>query len=192
MAFEKFCEEKEKPAFISYAGYDINELWRPIHEQIEKYADNKIGLHVKYKYEEVFQYLENTNISQANVLILQYVISHFYNTGQIHQIDEFFDKIIERVIKRRETKNPFIILINDVNSCNRGRDYFFNLKEKLDNAGFSLWYNQYYFAYNIRDEHQIYGTRHKNNKICFKLKEGLEGYEPWKECSSAQMLIELR
>lgn len=132
-----------------------------------------LHLHVKYKYEEVFQYLENTNILQANVLVLQYVISHFYNTGQIYQIDEFFDKIIERVIERRETKTPFIILINDVNSCNRGRDYFLNLKDKLDNAEFSLWYNQYYFDYNIRDVHQIYGTRHKNNKICFKIKEGM-------------------
>jgi len=67
-------------------------------------------------------------------LVLQYVISHFYNTGQIEKINEFFDNLVERIIMYRNERKPFVIIINDVNSTYRGRDFFIDLCKKLSDA----------------------------------------------------------
>lgn len=63
--------------------------------------------------------------------MLQYVISHFYNTGQICKIELFYERLIENIILRKEKGKPFVILINDVNSNNRGRDLFESLCKNL-------------------------------------------------------------
>ena len=43
-----------------------------------------------------------------------------------------------------------VILINDVNSVHRGRDYFSDLVEKLKDAELHGSYRAFYFDYNIR------------------------------------------
>ena len=45
----------------------------------------------KFRYWDVVT--EDFSISDANVVILQYVISHFYNTGQTYEIQGFFCKV---------------------------------------------------------------------------------------------------
>jgi len=79
-------------------------------------------------------------------LVLQYVISHFYNTGQIEKINEFFDNLVERIIMYRNERKPFVIIINDVNSTYRGRDFFIDLCKKLSDADLHGVYSQYYFV----------------------------------------------
>ncbi|MBU9738034.1 hypothetical protein [Diplocloster agilis] len=53
MAFEKYCEEKETLQTIAYFGFDKNELWRPIHEEIGEYVKNKDNMRVKFRDEEI-------------------------------------------------------------------------------------------------------------------------------------------
>ena len=192
MAFEKYCNEKETNQSIAYVGFDKNKLWRPIHEKIKEYAEYKDNMRVKFKDEEIFDYLGRKSVSRVNVLIMQYVISHFYNTEQIGQIEKFFDELVYSIVKHKETDNPLVIIINDVNSCYRGRNYFEELVQKLDEEGVNCTSQGYYFDYGITNVNQRYGKKHGKNNICFSMQDGLEEYEPWGKCSGAQMLIEVR
>lgn len=134
---------------------------------------------------------EEYNISNANVIVLQYVISHFYNTGQIGEIESFFEKLVQNIILHKKQGKPLVVLINDVNSNNRGRENFQKLVEKLDGKGFTENSQGYYFDYNIKNEFQRYGIKHESNKILYNIPDGLSIYQPWEECSSAQLLIEV-
>lgn len=132
-------------------------------------------------------------IPDANVVVLQYVISHFYNNGQIGQIKEFFQKLIDTIIAHKQKEVPMAILINDVNSNNRGRDYFSDLIEMMKASDIHGRYSKYYFGYNIVHSGQQYGERHESNKIIFALPDEFERiYQPWRSCSSAQLLIEVQ
>lgn len=192
MAFEKYCEEKETPQTIAYVGFDKNELWRPIHQEIEEYVKNKDNMRVKFRDEEIFDYLDRKSVSRVNVLILQYVISHFYNTEQIGQIETFFEELIDKIVRYKEKDKPLIIIINDVNSCYRGRNYFEKFVQKLKQEEMDCTSQGYYFDYCITNDNQRYGKKHEKKDICFTMQRGLEEYEPWEKCSGAQMLIEVR
>lgn len=114
---------------VSYIGIDVNEKWKPIHEQIKSYKTKNLRK-TQFKYMDAVT--EEYNISNANVIVLRYVISHFYNTGQIGEIENFFEKLVRNIILHKEQGKPLVILINDVNSNNRGRDNFKKLVEKLE------------------------------------------------------------
>ena len=134
---------------------------------------------------------EEYNILNANVIVLQYVISHFYNSGQIGEIESFFEKLVQNIILHKEQGKPLVVLINDVNSNNRGRDYFEKLVEKLDGEGLIENSQGYYFDYNIRNEFRRYGIKHESNRIVYNIPDRLSTYQPWEVCSSAQLLIEV-
>jgi len=190
MAFESYVNETDPSKAISYLGIDINELWKPIHNKIKEY-DSKIIYKTRFRYDDAFKYLDQMIIKDANVLILQYIISHFYNTGKIGQLDTFFDELIHGIVKHKNNDMPFIVIINDVNSNNRGRDYFLELRTKLKEADFHGCATQYYFDYNLKSEHQRYGICHKSNDILYEIPFGFDKYEPWEHCSSAQLLLEI-
>ena len=191
MAFEQYVHETDSSKKISYLGYDINELWKPIHEKINEYHCYEI-IKTRFQYEDVIKFFDVRTVEKANVLVLQYVISHFYNTGQIKIIRQFFFDLIKNVVKARNNDEPFIILINDVNSCNRGRDFFGDFVEALKTNNYHGHCGCFYFEHIIKDDRQRYGEKHPRNNTLFDLSEyDLEIYEPWQVCSSAQMLIEI-
>ena len=190
MAFEKYCHEISVDKSVSYIGIDVNEKWKKIHDDIKNYRTKTLRK-TQFFYQDAVA--EDIDIAHTNVVILQYVISHFYNTNQIGLIDSFFDKLIRQIIQKREQGNPFVLMINDVNSTYRGRDYFVKIIEKINQTDLrnSLHTERFYFDYNIQNEHQRYGTCHNLKQIVFKLPRELGIYEPWEECSSAQLLVEL-
>lgn len=192
MAFEKYCKEKNSSQLIAYVGFDKNELWSPVQKKIEEYTENKDNIRVRFKNEEIFDYLSRKPVARVNVLIMQYVISHFYNTKQIGQINKFFEELVDRIVKQKETDNPLVIIINDVNSCYRGRNYFEEFVQKINEKGVNCTSQEYYFDYRIMNENQRYGKKHEKENICFTMQGGLGEYEPWEKCSSAQMIIEVR
>lgn len=191
MAFEQYAFESEDIKDIRYSGVDVNPLWKPIHNKIKNYSSDSIS-DTKFVYNDAIKYFNTNQIKDINVIVLQYVISHFYNTGQINQIKHFFTNLVNNVIKNRNNNEPLIILINDVNSCNRGRDFFIDLVNILDSNHFVSKYGQFYFDYRIQNDFQRYGEMHLRNNTLFNLSEyDLDIYEPWEQCSSAQMLIEI-
>ena len=191
MAFEQYVSETDSSKKIGYLGFDINELWQPIHDKINEYNCPVIKK-TRFKYEDVIQFFDARAVKEANVIVLQYVISHFYNTNQTHQIKSFFANLIENVVKHKDNGEPFVILINDVNSCNRGRNFFEDLVEALKSHNYHGQFGCYYFDYRIQNDFQRYGDKHPSNGTLFNLSEyDLKIYEPWEVCSSAQMLIEI-
>lgn len=192
MAMESFLSEKnwkDKP--ICYHGIDLNPLWKPIHQRISEYQSPFIQ-EAKFCYNNAISVIESTPIANANVLVLQYFISHLYINNQIEQLQSLYDSIIENIVLRRNPKTPFIIIINDVNSCNRGRDFFEGIVGKLASANIHGTCSKYYFDHNIINEHQCYGMQHPDKHILYgPISESFRKYQPWEFCSSAQLLIEI-
>jgi hypothetical protein len=192
MAFEMLAKESGKHKRIQYYGIDVNKLWMPIHKEIASYSHNiSSNMKVSFAYKDAIEYFNSKTIKGANIIVIQYLISHLYNTKQIGKINAFYDNLIKNIITYRESNKPCVILINDVNSCYRGRNYFLNLCNKLSKNDFHGMYTAYYFDYNIQNDNQRYGLRHNSNDILFDIPDGFECYEPWKVCSSAQLLIEI-
>lgn len=192
MAFESFIRKEsiEKP--ISYLGIDVNKLWEPIHKRVCEYCEKQSDMSITFEYADAIQLFNDYYFEDINIIILQYVISHFYNTDQINEIESFFDNLVENIIAHKSEESPFIIIINDVNSCNRGRDNFDILIEKLRSKNYHGICPKYYFDYNIQNEHQRYGTKHNDVDVLYNVPNKLNKYQPWKYCSSAQLLIEVK
>ena len=188
MAFETYCHELSPDKTIHYAGIDVNKLWKNIHEKIEQYTSSTIQ-------STVFRYFDAVtslpSIGDANVIVLQYIISYFYNTNQISQIRLFFQKLISSIIEHRQKGVPLVILINDVNSTYRGRDYFIDLVKKLQLNNYNIHHRRFYFNYQISNVHQRYGEMHTSSNILYNLPSHFNFYDPWRSCSSAQLLIEV-
>ena len=69
--------------------------------------------------------------------------------------------------------------------------------EGIDGAilriGWGVGYTDEYFDYNIRNDAQRYGERHESRQVLFRLPNFFDGiYQPWEDCSSAQLLIEVQ
>lgn len=190
MAFESYIKDSNFSKSIYYLGIDKNILWKPVHEQISTYR-NEIIRKIQFRYVDAIEYFNENIIKSTNVLILQYVISHFYNTNQINKIDKFYDDLIKSIVLHKQGNKPYVIIINDVNSNNRGRDFFLDLCHKLAEADLQGSYLQFYFDYRIQNDKQRYGNKHNSNDVLYNVPSKLSEYEPWEKCSSAQLLIEL-
>jgi hypothetical protein len=191
MAFEAYLKENGEEKRLQYYGLDKNQLWESVHSEVENYFSNTTSW-AKYRYVDAIEFINQYPIRRANVVVIQYLISHLYNTKQIGTIQSFYDDLIKNVIACRDKSKPFVILINDVNSNRRGRDYFYDLCKKLIAAGYHVTCQQFYFDYRIQSDYQRYGQRHPTINTLFEVPNGFETYQPWTVCSSAQMMIELR
>ena len=85
------------------------------------------------------------------------------------------------------------IIINDVNSNRRGRDYFMLLSDMLTSSGINNIAHKRYFNYGIKNDYMRYGTVYPTINILYNnINENIQSYNPWEVCSSAQLIIELR
>ena len=66
--------------------------------------------------------------------------------------------------------------------------FFINLGQ---NIGYSMlvFKNKRYIYH--ANEYQRYGTKHVSNDVLYKIPPEFHIYQPWEECSSAQLLIEV-
>ena len=191
MAFELYLQRNALGKTLEYRGIDKNPLWEPVHSQVLQYTAEEIT-YINLSTEDAFTFLEQFAVGDINVLVLQYIISALYVSEGPVAVDRLFDLIIDSIVKLKNDSEPFVILINDVNSKYMGRDLFLNLTTKLQSAGFHGSYAQYYFDKNIQVEAQRYGIKHENSAA---MKEATarkyRQYEPWQFCTSAQLLIEI-
>ncbi|HRC79894.1 MAG TPA: hypothetical protein PLF27_00775 [Sedimentibacter sp.] len=188
MALEFYRDKHNLKIPIDYIGYDNNRLWEDIHNEIKKHG-KKNNIEVSFEYEDVIQYFNEYYVAGINMIFMQYIISYFYNTNQIDEIDCFFEDLID-VVKRKREK--LIIIINDVNSCYRGRDYFLNFYNIIRNNNLHGRIIQRYFDYKIKSRYQRYGTAYYSHKILHNINDELrERYNSAVNCSSAQLIIEV-
>lgn len=192
MAFEELAMSSMPQKSISYIGIDKNNLWSDVHQKIKEYANTSIqGIKAQFYCCDAIEHLKNNPLKGANVISLQYVISHFQNTGQDREIDTFFDALIHNVISQKDPGVPLVILINDVNSCNRERESHMRLATKLNQNLFRIKTTQMHFNHRIQHSGQLYGQQHPSNALLYPIPNGFEAYNPWTDCSGAQLLIEV-
>ncbi len=191
MAFESYIKINNFDKTVAYRGIDKNPLWKPVHDQISQYGSDIIT-YINLSTEDVFEFLEQFTVCDINVVVLQYIISALYAAEGRSAVNRLFDLVVESIVKARDETEPFVILINDVNSINLGRDMFRNLQDKLQDAGLHGECKPYYFDRNIQHESQRYGMKHENsNAMTPTIAQRYQDYEPWQFCTSAQLLIEI-
>ena len=134
MAFEETTRGKQ----IYYKGYDRNSLWAGIHSGIEKYAENTDYIEAKLRQRDIFDvFVEGKpHNQQYNIVVIQYLLSHLYNIGQEHRIGLLFDYIISNILAKRLANSPFLIIITDIDSRYKGRNNWYILLDKLEDAGY--------------------------------------------------------
>lgn len=193
MAFEAYINDSHQSKEVSYIGVDKNELWKPHHDNIIEYASSSSAIRkVQFVYEDATEMFLQEAIPKTNVLVLQYLISYFYSNNQVGIIDSFFDSLVRNIVDYRDDSKPFVIIINDVNSNNLGRDIFKSLLDKVKAKGLHGSTSQFYFdGRTIKNDYMRYGTAHESSELIFQIPAEIENYEPWHFCTSAQLLIEI-
>lgn len=133
MTFETAAEDKK----IYYSGYDRNPLWEEIHDRIEVYTKETPNITAELCREDIFDVFVDGSPAhkQYNVVVIQYLLSHLYNTNQAHLTKDLFHWIIDDIILNRPQNSPFLIIITDIDSCNKGRNKWFSFLDMLEDAG---------------------------------------------------------
>ncbi len=134
MAFERLAEGKS----VYYKGFDRNKRWKGIHELIESYADETDNIEVNIKRRDIFEVLAENKPSRHsyNIVVIQFLISHLVNTNQINRITELYNGIINNVVSNRLQGSPFLFILNDIDTLNKGRNNFYRLIDLLEQNGY--------------------------------------------------------
>lgn len=159
---------------VHYIGIDINKFWIPIHQQVERYCNFAgIDFHEPI-YEDAFKFVQEYPIEDTNVIIISYLISYLYNSNQIDQINSFIDNITENIIKRKGD-NKLLLVINDVNSNRRGRNYFADFEECIRGRGLTVLNNKYkYFDTGHLNVYQMLGTPYEMEGLGVNIPETIQ------------------
>ncbi len=189
MAFEEINHEGKN---ILYRGCDLNPYWKPVHDEIKNYATDYFD-DVKFLRKNFFEVLERGAASQKhyNVVILEYLLSHFPTSKRAEMASELFDGIIDFALANRYADSPFLIIINDIDHY-QTRNTFDILLNKLSERQFE----GEYFKYHFQSRQCDYGDgsiMHENSKNLFIIPDDLKvSFNCAITCSSAQLIVELR
>lgn len=169
MAFDYLLNNQKIKVPISYLGFEINSLWEPIHNEIQKFYNGNNMIHFNIPgYNDVFECFKETLLPNANIIIISYLISYSYNTGQIKKIDELAENIANNIISQKSSDQTLLLIINDVNSNNRGRDYFSHFEKAIKNSGITIINSKYkYFDTGNLNYYQTNGFSPYEAKSCF-------------------------
>ena len=162
MGFEFLMNEKRITVPVSYMGIDKNPLWAPIHQNISNYCNN-VNIRFLPYHEDVFKFFQDYYVSDVNIIVISYLISHLYNTGQISEIDDLARYLVN-TIQKKDT--PLLLVINDVNSYKRGRDFFSHFLRAIQNSGLTVSKSEYkYFDTGNLYDGQRLGTPYSVNHV---------------------------
>lgn len=191
MAFDYLRQLKNTVMPISYLGIDINKNWIPIHQKIQKYCyENSIRF--KICYDDVFNVLNKYSIIDVNIVIISYLISYLYNTNQINEINILARRLSQCVIQNKKT--PLLLIINDVNSNKRGRDYFCYFEMAVKECGLKIKKREYkYFDTGNLFAGQKIGSPYNVNHVTFEVPRKIKNiYHPSTSINkTVQLLLEV-
>lgn len=185
------CSERSgfnKP--ITYAAFEMNEIWKPIHGFFIDQFKNLSNNNIRFSYSDACQAIPRLNLRNVewkpNILILQYVLSDMDKASM--QIKPFIDDLFSKVISYMPLYS--YIIINDINHW-KARQWFDYLKNKF-NKKYIAWNYRGYFENNNRKAYE-YGTMHTSNRLTCPVDNVIDRkYHPWKFCSSAHLVLKKR
>lgn len=190
MALEAFCINNIQ-APIAYKGYDINPLWRPVHSYIRKYCDEH-KIQRGFFEKDVLTHFSRYYVSNTNIIVIGYLLSYLYNTKQTNQIDLLFNNIADHIVLKRSPGHKVLIIINDVNSNNRGRDYFAHLYNILKKRKLNVVADYRYFDFSWLNFFQRQGKAYNNKNCLFDRDQKIEQrYHVDSNCRSYQLILEV-
>lgn len=145
VALEKFSREQNKQ--VNYYGYDLNDIWKSVQQTLQNNLTNTNCIATFFNSD--FQD-NNKILPEIDILILNYVISDIYKHNK-EKVKKFLENIIKIVKKMKKNS---IIIINDVNSYNMGRD---EIEDCLNDL------NKNY--YTVAGAYFDYSGRYRNQKF---------------------------
>ena len=185
MAFEYM----NYPQPIRYKGFDINKGLDRIHNYI---LSNSMFDSIDYYREcDVLELFDTNQISNGNVIIIEYLISFFYQQIGFRGLCFWFDKIAEKVVSLKAPESPMLIIINDADSVYVGRDAFPQLCKAIEEKGLRI-VREYRMRFQEHDYYQG-SVRHISCLNLFHIPDGFsEKYKVAINCSSAQLILEVQ
>lgn len=192
MALEAFCKSYKIKTSISYRGYDINHLWSPIHTFIKQYCDEH-NIKRSFMEKDVISHFKKYYVNGTNIIVISYLLSYLYNTNQTDQIDLLFNNIADNVVLKKDNCDKMLIVINDVNSNNRGRDYFAHLSRILRKKGLTVNAEFKYFDTGFLNYFQRVGSVYRIKKCLFPLDNDIVNryHIDNSDCRSVQLILEV-
>ena len=181
MAFDYCCDKDEE---IAYHSVDINTYWDNIHSKIsELYPCAYFSTNFNVKRD-----IPKLRNESYNVVIIEYLISYLYSRFS-SVVSNLFDDIIEYIVSNKPHDSPMLIIINDVDSINTGRDTFKRLAEKLEDLEYDITVQKFRFK---SDAYYSGSTQYPSNQNLFEcVWEFQQKYCVPLSCESAQMIIEI-
>lgn len=184
MAFE-YMGYKQK---ILYWGLDKNIYLEKIHNFIEnRYRNGEARF---YRNIDVLAYFENHTLENCNVLVIQYLISFFYNDIGVIGLRKWFEQLANSIVKYKPKDSPMLIIINDVDSINTGRDAFPIFVDEIEKVGLNI-------SLEVRKRfknHNYYenSEQHEIKRNIFDISEDfISNYCVAITCESAQLILEV-
>lgn len=170
---------------IQYKGFELNELWTPIHNFIRQMNCFETEFYIQ----DVFDYIDSHD-EHPNIIILNYLISDILRTNWDY-IDEFIDNLCNWYAPLTNT----YLIINDINlgrNNNEPRYYYEIIVQRLRNLRglASLRHERRYHFENSQRFFYQYGNLNPNNQVNIQPpNEILNFCSPLMECRSAQLVI---
>ena len=192
IALEAFRLGNNLDSNISYKGYDINPLWDPIHSFIKQYCTRN-DIQRSFMEKDVITHFQKYYVLGTNIIVISYLLSYLYNTNQTDQIDLLFENIAKSVVIRKNSGEKMLIIINDVNSNKRGRDYFNHLSRIIRKKGMNVKSSFRFFDSPVLNYFQRLGTVYPAKKCLFtedntfKKKYHIDSTD----CRSIQLIMEV-
>lgn len=192
MAFEEIRSAWDTRE-IFYKGYDINPYWNPIHSSIQHYTLSMQRTHAKFINKDIFDVLSSGKpaVRHYNIIVLEYLLSHFSPQNRADWANELFDGLLENVLSNRLKESPFLFLINDIDHF-QVRDCFNILLQKLNDEGYRYSFIRKHFGSRNSDYND--GSIQYpawNNR--FLIPEAMkETFNCAIYCTSAQLIVEVQ
>lgn len=181
------------PQPLAYLGLDKNPYWARIHAQIAGYfSAGGVPARVQFSQDtDVLRYFDNTSVTNCNILIVEYLLSFFYaQIGRVGTI-QWFRALVRNVVAQKMPSSPFLVIFNDVDSRNTGRDTFPAFRSIVEEAGLHVNFERRmcfkpdsYYA-----DAQHYPSRRNQFQLPSFVKDN---YTPAINCESAQLILEVQ
>lgn len=190
MAFEKTGLAGGKKIF--YKGYDVNGYWIPIHKIISKYAASTNNIDVEFINRNIFDVLAQGKpaVRFYNVIVLEYLLSHFSFDNRKYWADVLFSQLIKVVLSNRLDNSPFLFIINDIDH-DSVRSLFDILLNKLDGR-YQFLFQKGHFKRREFD-YQDGSVPYPSCKNKFRIPDELKDeFNCAINCTSAQLIVEVQ
>lgn len=174
---------------IFYKGYDINQYWNPIHRAIKEYSS---FITTEFINRDIFDVLndEKQDVHHYNVIVLEYLLSHFPPDNRMNLASVLFSKLIEIVLSNRLSNSPFLFIINDIDHY-EVRPLFGTLLDKLNNERYCFSSYKFHFK-NRSSDYGDRSERHLSDQNKFLIPDKIKSeFNCAINCSSAQLIVEV-